>query len=247
MTPAALPAPPPGRATPATATPQQEPAPCSSLSRTTTAPHTAKPLAIPRRLRPVRRLRGGGWIDWPAGAYAADPTMAGKANFGFVSKYQKASNIPNGTTRFQFHAARLNFHSTVYDWLVVSGPEAQSRARARSTAPVTTAFCSSLTTGRRPGWRGGPLPHGPTSDKRALAISSVVPLAAAGLVSLPGRASSQARQHLPSRKGTQVPAVLLVRQAGGPDRMQRPGQHQPRGPGAPRHRSPPARLPFQEA
>jgi hypothetical protein len=32
-------------------------------------------------------VTGGGWIDSPAGAYAPDPSLAGKATFGFVSKY----------------------------------------------------------------------------------------------------------------------------------------------------------------
>jgi hypothetical protein len=45
----------------------------------------------------------------------------GKATFGFVSKYQKGSSIPIGNTEFQFHAADLNFHSSSYEWLVVTG------------------------------------------------------------------------------------------------------------------------------
>jgi hypothetical protein len=66
-------------------------------------------------------VTGGGWIDSPAGAYAADPTMVGKATFGFVAKYQKGAKIPDGDTEFQFHAAGLDFKSTYYEWLVVSG------------------------------------------------------------------------------------------------------------------------------
>jgi hypothetical protein len=31
-------------------------------------------------------VTGGGWIDSPGGAYIADPTLAGKASFGFVAK-----------------------------------------------------------------------------------------------------------------------------------------------------------------
>lgn len=70
-------------------------------------------------------VTGGGWIDSPSGAYTADVTMTGKANFGFVSKYKKGTTVPDGQTEFQFHAAGLDFHSTVYEWLVVSGPKAQ--------------------------------------------------------------------------------------------------------------------------
>jgi PKD repeat protein len=66
-------------------------------------------------------VTGGGWIDSPGGAYKPDPSLAGKANFGFVSKYKKGANAPTGNTEFQFHAAGLSFHSDSYDWLVVTG------------------------------------------------------------------------------------------------------------------------------
>lgn len=68
---------------------------------------------------------GGGWIISPAGAYTADPSLSGKANFGFVSKYQKGASTPTGYTEFQFKAGDLNFKSTSYDWLVVAGARAQ--------------------------------------------------------------------------------------------------------------------------
>ena len=32
-------------------------------------------------------VTGGGWITSPPGAYASDPQLTGKAQFGFVSKY----------------------------------------------------------------------------------------------------------------------------------------------------------------
>ena len=70
-------------------------------------------------------VTGGGWINSPAGAYAADPTLAGKATFGFVAKYQKGANVPVGNTEFQFHVANFRFKSTVYEWLVVAGAKAQ--------------------------------------------------------------------------------------------------------------------------
>jgi hypothetical protein len=70
-------------------------------------------------------VTGGGWIDSPEGAYIADPTLIGKANFGFVSKYKKGATVPTGVTEFQFKVADLNFHSESYDWLVVAGAKAQ--------------------------------------------------------------------------------------------------------------------------
>jgi predicted extracellular nuclease len=70
-------------------------------------------------------VTGGGWIMSPAGAYAADPSLTGKATFGFVSRYKKGAAVPEGNTEFQFHAAGFNFKSSSYQWLVVSGPNAQ--------------------------------------------------------------------------------------------------------------------------
>ncbi|MFC1781634.1 NosD domain-containing protein, partial [Planctomycetota bacterium] len=68
-------------------------------------------------------VTGGGWIWSPAGAYYFDPWLEGKANFGFVSKYKKGANIPTGQTEFIFHAGDLNFHSSSYEWLVVTGSD----------------------------------------------------------------------------------------------------------------------------
>ena len=70
-------------------------------------------------------VTGGGWINSPAGAYAADPTLTGKATFGFVSKYQKGQSTPDGNTEFQFHEGNLDFSSTSYEWLVINGAKAQ--------------------------------------------------------------------------------------------------------------------------
>ncbi len=70
-------------------------------------------------------VTGGGWINSPAGAYVPDPSLAGKANFGFVAKYQQGATTPTGQTQFRFHVADLNFHSTAYQWLVVAGAKAQ--------------------------------------------------------------------------------------------------------------------------
>jgi hypothetical protein len=65
-------------------------------------------------------VTGGGWISQPPDGY---PALSGKANFGFVSKYKKGSNVPNGETEFQFKAGDINFHSSAYDAgsLVISG------------------------------------------------------------------------------------------------------------------------------
>jgi beta propeller repeat protein len=81
-------------------------------------------------------VTGGGWIDSPAGAYVPDPSLAGKANFGFVSKYKKGASVPTGQTEFVFQAGNLNFHSSSYDWLVVTG---SNYARFKGTGAINGA------------------------------------------------------------------------------------------------------------
>jgi YVTN family beta-propeller protein len=70
-------------------------------------------------------VTGGGWIDSRAGAYTPNPILTGRASFGFVSKYERGATVPSGNTEFQFRVANFNFHSSVYEWLVVSGARAQ--------------------------------------------------------------------------------------------------------------------------
>ena len=70
-------------------------------------------------------ITGGGWINVGAGSYTAEPDVDGRANFGFNSQYKKNANIPTGETEFNFQVGNLNFHSTAYSWLVVSGFKAQ--------------------------------------------------------------------------------------------------------------------------
>jgi hypothetical protein len=70
-------------------------------------------------------VTGGGWINSPAGAYSADPTLTARADFGFVSKYKKGTTVPEGDTEFLFKAGNLSFQSTSYEWLVIAGNRAQ--------------------------------------------------------------------------------------------------------------------------
>lgn len=69
-------------------------------------------------------VTGGGWIDSPEGAYLAEPSLTGTANFGFVAKYKKGKTVPEGNTEFQFQAGNLNFHSEDFEWLIIAGPKA---------------------------------------------------------------------------------------------------------------------------
>jgi probable HAF family extracellular repeat protein len=85
-------------------------------------------------------VTGGGWIDSPAGAFAASPALAGRASFGFVSRYQKGAQLPSGNTEFQFKLAGLNFKSASYEWLVVAGARAQFKGEGTINGAGRYAF-----------------------------------------------------------------------------------------------------------
>ena len=85
-------------------------------------------------------VTGGGWIDSPAGAYAADPSATGRANFGFVSKYKKGATVPEGSTEFQFQAGSLNFHSDTYQWLVVNSNGCRAQFKGTGTVNGAGAY-----------------------------------------------------------------------------------------------------------
>jgi len=79
-------------------------------------------------------VTGGGWIDSPEGALAADPTLTGKATFGFVAKYKPGRSVPEGSTEFQFKAADLNFKAQGdFEWLTVSGSGHKATFRGTGT------------------------------------------------------------------------------------------------------------------
>ncbi len=80
--------------------------------------------------------------------------MTGRANFGFVSKYQKGANIPTGQTEFQFRAGNLNFRSTVYEWLVISGAKAQYKGSGTINGAGDYNFLLTATDGQVSGGGG---------------------------------------------------------------------------------------------
>jgi len=85
-------------------------------------------------------VTGGGWFNSPAGAYVAKPSLTGKASFAFVSKYQKNQTVPTGETEFQFQVANFSFHSSTYEWLVVSGARAQYKGSGTVNNAGTYGF-----------------------------------------------------------------------------------------------------------
>lgn len=89
-------------------------------------------------------VTGGGWITSPPGAYTPNPTLTGKASFGFVARYLKGnSKAPVGVTEFHFSVANLNFQSDTYEWLVISG--AKARCKGTGTVNGTGNYSFELT------------------------------------------------------------------------------------------------------
>jgi len=86
-------------------------------------------------------VTGGGWIMSPkVDALPKYMSVIGKANFGFVSKYKAGANTPTGETEFQFQEGNLNFHSSTYSWLVVSGSMAQYKGTGTINGAGTYNF-----------------------------------------------------------------------------------------------------------
>ncbi len=97
-------------------------------------------------------VTGGGWIWSPEGACAFDSTLEGKANFGFVSKYKKGANVPTGNTAFVFDVAEFEFHSSSYEWLVVTGSD---YARFKGTGTINDAGAYKFMLWAKDGGKGG--------------------------------------------------------------------------------------------
>ncbi len=68
-------------------------------------------------------ITGSGWIPSPPGAYPGNPSLTGKARFGFFARYKK-NGSPTGSARFEFKAANFRFRSDSYEWLIISGARA---------------------------------------------------------------------------------------------------------------------------
>jgi hypothetical protein len=64
---------------------------------------------------------GSGWFWSEPGAYKADPSLEGYAMFGFSAGYKKGASVPSGRTKFAFIVGDLDFRSSSYEWLVITG------------------------------------------------------------------------------------------------------------------------------
>jgi hypothetical protein len=95
--------------------------------------------------------RGAGWFSSPAGAYLADGALAGRAQFGFLARYQNDGTVPFAQPGFRLRTDRFVFESTSYDWLVVTGAKAQLHGTGRVNGNGSYAFLLSAIDGDRLG------------------------------------------------------------------------------------------------
>jgi uncharacterized repeat protein (TIGR01451 family) len=87
-------------------------------------------------------VTGGGYINHEQGTTnPAAPGVVGKDNFGFNAKYPKNNpTIPTGETEFQCKVCLINFHSTAYEWLVITRLSSTSvKAQYQGTGTINGA------------------------------------------------------------------------------------------------------------
>lgn len=93
-------------------------------------------------------VTAGGWLNSAAGSYYPDPGQSGRANFGFNARNR--DGLTSGQTEFQFHRdGRMNFHSSRYDWLAVSGPWALYAGSGTINGDGDYAFLVSVIDGKK--------------------------------------------------------------------------------------------------
>jgi hypothetical protein len=79
---------------------------------------------------------GGGWFvpdaeSFVDGVPVADTTS--RANFGFVVKYKKGADTPDGNLEFIYQAGDIDLHSTGMDWLVI---QSATKVRFKGLATI---------------------------------------------------------------------------------------------------------------
>nr|MBI5455552.1 PKD domain-containing protein [Candidatus Levybacteria bacterium] len=95
-------------------------------------------------------LTGSGSYDTQAGWYLLDPQASGKVKFGVQAKYT-TGNTPIGKTKFNLKEGNLDFVSTSYQWLVVSGAKATLKGNGTINGSGNYTFLMIVTDGNQTG------------------------------------------------------------------------------------------------
>jgi hypothetical protein len=91
---------------------------------------------------------GGGWFNSPAGAYTTQPTVTGKANFGFFVKLTKGSTKPTGVTKLHLNNVNFKFASTSHDSLSINGAKATYKGTGTVNGSGAYGFLVVVTDGQ---------------------------------------------------------------------------------------------------
>lgn len=75
-------------------------------------------------------VKGGGWINSPAGAYPANAGATGKVAYEFTAKF-KQDGSPKGDAGFDLDVAGFSFQSTAVNSLVITNPKAIFRGTGK--------------------------------------------------------------------------------------------------------------------
>jgi PKD repeat protein len=94
---------------------------------------------------------GGGWLNSPAGSLVSHPTLSGRVNFGFISRYQRRTDVPRGETHLHFRLGNFRFESRQYEWLVVQGALAQYKGTGKVNGRAGYSFLLSAADGQAAG------------------------------------------------------------------------------------------------
>ena len=88
-------------------------------------------------------VTGGGWFI-PDGDTIVEgdplPDNSSKANFGFVVRYRRGHDTPDGNLEFQFKAGDINLHSIDMHWLVISAQHIRFKGLATINGEGEYAF-----------------------------------------------------------------------------------------------------------
>ena len=93
-------------------------------------------------------ITGGGWFDSPAGS-SSNPAYFGRASLAFTAISHGGADTPKG--QLQFRVGRMNFHSTSFEQLVVTGAKAELRGTGTINGRGSFAFLLTIIDGRRAG------------------------------------------------------------------------------------------------
>lgn len=96
-------------------------------------------------------VAGAGWINSPAGAYVANPSLKGKGSFGFVSPSARTTKTVGGETEFDLHLPGFRFNALNFESQTVSGAKSQFRGTGTVNGAGSYSFVVTATDGNQLG------------------------------------------------------------------------------------------------